>query len=235
MAGNRGKLINIMVDSIAREFWITRTLGKQRYLLIALAALLVLLPAFGLSRASTMLMSGLLTVVVVAGPLSLVHSPIGFYTSLLLGCVMVGERWINPQGNIEWLSVLGDAATVLFFLSLSVLIFREYLLRNRQVTSETLVAAINGYLCIGIMYAFGYFYALDVNPNAFAGNLLVEPSFDICVYLSFVTMTTLGYGDITPQTHFAAVLTWTQAVLGQLYLALTIARIVGTMASKEST
>ena len=52
------------------------------------------------------------------------------------------------------------------------------------------------------------------------------------IYYSFVTMTTLGYGDITPITPPAAALSYMQAVAGQLYMAVTIARVVGIHVSR---
>jgi len=222
-----------MPEDFAQRFWIVRTLGRQRYLLLALIALLVALPALTSGHTSQLWLTAVLTLVLIAGPLSLSHTPLPFYVSLALGCIMVGARWIHLEVEDRWIKELRDAGTVLFFLLLSVLIFYEFLLRNRRVTSQTLIAAINAYLCIGIMYAFGYSYLIEHQPDAFQGDLLATPTFDVCVYLSFVTMTTLGYGDITPHTGFAAVVTWTQAVVGQLYIALTIARVVGTMASQE--
>lgn len=222
-----------MAEDFSQRFWIVRTLGRQRYLLLALVALLVALPTVTSGHASQLWVTGVLTLVLIAGPLSLSHTPLPFYVSLVLGCIMVGTRWAYLAFDIGWIKALRDAGTVLFFLLLSVLIFYQFLLRNRRVTSQTLIAAVNAYLCIGIMYAFVYFYIIEHQPGAFRGDLLAQPTFDVCVYLSFVTMTTLGYGDITPQTNFAAVITWTQAVVGQLYIALTIARVVGTMASQE--
>ena len=60
-----------------------------------------------------------------------------------------------------------------------------------------------------------------------------EPQFDAFVYLSFVTMTTLGYGDITPQSELAAIQNYSQALIGQLFIARTIASIVGRMAAND--
>ena len=53
------------------------------------------------------------------------------------------------------------------------------------------------------------------------------------IYYSFVTMTTLGYGDITPKIHVAATLAYVQALIGQLYVAILIARLV-SMYSTQS-
>ena len=56
-------------------------------------------------------------------------------------------------------------------------------------------------------------------------------SFSQLVYFSFVTMSTLGYGDIVPQIPLALTLTWTQSVIGQFYLAVLVARLVGVLPS----
>lgn len=213
---------------------LVRRLGKQRYLFASLVAILILQPLLSSDAASPFWRAILLIVIVIAGPLALATRRFDFYLSLVLGVLMVASRWLARYVQADWWLWPGYFATVAFFMMLSVLLFRQQLLGNRQVTKETLVAAVNAYLCIGIMYAFAYHFLVQINPAAFSGDMLSGDRFDACIYLSFVTMTTLGYGDITPNTELAAVLTWTQAVVGQLYVALTVARIVGVMASRHS-
>ena len=211
---------------------IIRVLGKQHYLLIALLTLLVLLPVLSADDMSLLWITMILTVIMFAGPLSLATRPFDFYFTLFLGLMMTSTSWVEeffPEYRL-----ISGFTTMIFFFTLSVLIFRQHLMFNREVTSETLLAAVNAYICIGIMYAFAYFYLIQAEPTAFSGTFMEGETiaFESCVYLSFVTMTTLGYGDITPQMEFAGVLTWTQALLGQLFIAVTIARIVGGMVAK---
>lgn len=222
-----------MPQGYAQNWWVVRLLGKQSYLLAGLMSLLVLLPILTSKEASPFWISSILTFILITGPLSVATRPFGFYLALILSLITLLHSWFGDAGGTSLISRIGQAATVSVFLLLGVQIFREYLLGNKEVHSETLVAAVNAYICMGIMYAFAYRFLLAYDPNAFSHDFSGTITFDICVYLSFVTMTTLGYGDITPMTSTGMVLTWTQALVGQLFIALTIARIVGTMASKS--
>ena len=84
-----------------------------------------------------------------------------------------------------------------------------------------------------------YVALLHVNTEAFHfDNPVTAPqgiknelriSFSQLVYFSFVTMSTLGYGDIVPRIPLAFTLTWTQSVIGQFYLAVLVARLVGVL------
>ena len=116
------------------------------------------------------------------------------------------------------------------------LLFRCHLIDVSSVTNTTILAAINAYLCIGLMFAFMYANVALAFPGAFSGTFMDEPirqQMEGFIYYSFVTMTTLGYGDITPNTIFAGTLAYAQAIVGQLYVALTIARIVGIQVSQQ--
>jgi hypothetical protein len=212
-----------MTNGFAENWAIVRIFGKQSYLLISLVTLLVLLPLLTADDASPIWSTTILTIIMIAGP------------PLVLGLAMTSSNWIEIYSPVSWIRQVGNVATVSFFLLLSILLFDKYLLGKKEVNPDTLLAAINAYICIGIMYAFAYFFLLQADPGAFSGTFMNSSGFEGKVYLSFVTMTTLGYGDITPQTEFAAVLTWTQALLGQLFIALTIARIIGMMVAKEAS
>lgn len=222
-----------MQAGYAARYPLIATLGKQSYLLISLMALLVLLPMLTSEDTSRFWLSAILTLIVFAGPLSLATEKIGFFVSLALGIVMITNSWLGEWTASSSVQAVMDVVTVIFFLILGVLIFRQHVFQSKSADLETLFGAVNGYICMGIMYAFAYSYLLQSDPAAFSGHLIENPTFESCVYLSFVTMTTLGYGDITPQTDPAAILTWTQALVGQLYIALSVARVVGLMVAKE--
>jgi hypothetical protein len=104
-----------------------------------------------------------------------------------------------------------------------------------RITSERIFGAVCAYLLIGFLFANFYAFILLADPDAFSvtENLSTrlaerEPGMGgILTYFSFVTQTTLGYGDITPVSPAARTLAWIQALVGQLYLAITIAGLVG--------
>lgn len=102
-------------------------------------------------------------------------------------------------------------------------------MEQTRITAETLWAAVNVYVLFGMMFAFLYSAVLILDPGAFSGGILDNGHLRLTqsmIYYSFVTMTTLGYGDIVPKIHVAATLAYVQALIGQLYVAILIARLV---------
>jgi len=99
-----------------------------------------------------------------------------------------------------------------------------------KVTSDRIIGSICIYLLIGMFFAFIY-AALDlINPLAFNFGLLDKPelhTFRDYLYFSYTTLTTLGYGDMTPQIPFARLLTSLETLIGPIYLAIMVARLVG--------
>jgi voltage-gated potassium channel Kch len=95
-----------------------------------------------------------------------------------------------------------------------------------NVSSATLICAVNSYLLIGLSLAMLFILLNLLAPNSFnlAGN---EDRFSTFVYYSFVTLTTLGYGDILPLTPVARSLATFTALFGQLYLVIIMAFLIG--------
>ena len=109
----------------------------------------------------------------------------------------------------------------------------KYIVRARRVTSELVFGAVCVYLMMGIVGAL-LFAVLDLwSPGSLAlpagaGSGVGDATqFSAVAYYSFVTLTTLGYGDITPVSRLARSLSTMEAVTGQLYLAVLVARMVG--------
>ena len=90
--------------------------------------------------------------------------------------------------------------------------------------------AVNVYILVGLFFAFLYAAVAFADPQMFVGKITNAPLRDQMygfVYFSFVTLTTLGYGDITPNNIIVGTLTYMEALIGQLYVAIMIARLVG--------
>jgi hypothetical protein len=116
------------------------------------------------------------------------------------------------------------AATVVISWTLLLQIFRS----EGPVTSVSLQAAIAVYLLFGTAWANAYIIAMQQNPHSFQSTVaLSSSSSEEWMYYSFVTLTTLGYGEITPRSQVARSLAIGEALVGQLYLAILIARLVG--------
>ena len=132
----------------------------------------------------------------------------------------------------------------ILFLGYAVTLVLKFLLAGRRVSSDKISPSLCVYLLLGTMWAHAYsmFYVLDQTSFAFSfveeGGLEVmrfggEQTF-IAIYYSFVTMSTLGYGDIVPVTAPARTCAALQAIVGQLYLAVLVARLVGLHVSQAS-
>jgi voltage-gated potassium channel len=116
----------------------------------------------------------------------------------------------------------------------------RHVARHKNVTVTILINSINGYLLIGVLGAVllamseilqEFFLHLDGGAINFAGS--AAQGFHDYLYFSFVTMTTLGYGDITPVSSFAKSVTILIAVMGQLYLTMLVAMLVGKFLSRS--
>jgi hypothetical protein len=93
-----------------------------------------------------------------------------------------------------------------------------------QVDAEHLYAALSAYLLAGIFFGLFYFALDQIEPGTFSGS--GEFSRMSAFYFSFVTLATLGYGDIVPRTDVARGLAMVEGVGGQLFLAVMVARLV---------
>ena len=109
-------------------------------------------------------------------------------------------------------------------------------LRGGRVTAQTLMGAVCAYLLVGLTfcYVFLLIHSIggvniihaesDVGPTALHP---VGSEIDEYIYFSYVTLSTLGYGDLTPRTPMVRVLAVAESMVGQLYLAMLVARLVG--------
>jgi voltage-gated potassium channel len=117
----------------------------------------------------------------------------------------------------------------MIFLGFAVIQLLRFILRSTRVNSEVMCAGISGYLMLGLMWTAAYLMISEYNPAAFldshiAGNQTMD-RFD-ALYLSYVSLTCLGCGDITPQSKIARMLLMVESTTGVLYMAVLIARLV---------
>ena len=112
-------------------------------------------------------------------------------------------------------------ATILYFYIVSLLV--KNLLSARVVTANLIYCAISIYLLIGIMWAGIYNIVEGISPGSFSG---MSETVDL-IYFSFVTLTTVGFGDIVPMSTFGKRLAIFEAAMGSIYMAVIIAMIVG--------
>ncbi len=145
--------------------------------------------------------------------------------------VLIGLVWLNGLNLLD-ISHIAINLLLACYLGLLVITFGRYILKARQVDGELIAAALCLYFFIALFWASLLILLQAYKPGSFAGSgldraLTLKEEFQHFNYLSFVTLTTLGYGDITPQTPEAMALCQVEALIGQFFTAVLVARLVG--------
>jgi voltage-gated potassium channel len=207
-----------------------------RNLTIALTLLFVSSPVldkfFGSSRIDSYLIAGFL----IFALYQITRRSADLVIGLALGIPAVASGIFNAATPNT--PAINAIPTILGAAFLGFLVWRilKDVFFGHRITSEQIFGSVCAYLLIGLVFSSVYGFLFLVNPDAFAisdplANYLAieheDQNFGIFTYFSFVTMTSLGYGDMAPISEMARTLAWIQADLGQLYLAITVAALVG--------
>jgi hypothetical protein len=121
-----------------------------------------------------------------------------------------------------------DSIFGIIFIAYIIVLILCHIFRQTEVDQETIYGAIVVYILIGLMWVFLYNLTEFLHPQSFSfSHALGNESRKALYYFSFVTLTTLGYGDITPVSDPAKSLAMLEAITGQVYLAVLVARLVG--------
>ena len=158
---------------------------------------------------------------------------------LIIGCLLaipaLTSNWlISLFVELSAQSLIYSISLIIFISFIVSVIFR-YLIAARRVDSEMIYAAVCLYMLIGLCWTMIYFAIITVDPGAIKLHVATEVATENAstallhelIYFSFVTQTTLGYGDLTPVTGIARSFVIAQSLIGQIYVAVIIARLVG--------
>jgi hypothetical protein len=158
---------------------------------------------------------------------------------LLIGVIIfvptLTTKWMLATALSPETQLLSYCALQVIFLGYIMRIVYQRLLSVRTVNREVIYTSIVLYLLFGICLTLIYYAILILEPSAFGGKIVIDTSdahstskvLQELIYFSLVTQTTLGYGDLSPTLGSARIIASFQAILGQLYLAVVVARLVG--------
>lgn len=141
---------------------------------------------------------------------------------LLIAAPFVILDGINMFFINRYLMVVAYSFGTILYFYIAVLLVRN-LLSQRVITANLIYCAISIYLLIGIMWADFYVVLEGISPGSFSGT---SETADL-LYFSFVTLTTVGFGDMAPLSILAKRLAIFEAAMGGIYMAIIIAMIVG--------
>lgn len=195
-------------------------------LLLLLVVTVFVVPAVLADRlAGRLVMDVLITLLLLAGVLAVIDHRRLLPTLIVLSIVTIAVRWTEWIVPFDLLPAVRELSVLLVLLILGVAVGMNVFGADKAVV-DRIMGAVVLYLLIGIQWAVAYEILNAHSPGAFAGGEGGEHASGHWFYFSFVTLTTVGYGDIVPVTRAARSLSTFEALMGQLYPAVVLARLI---------
>lgn len=206
---------------------------RLRFLLLSLVGLIVVYPFFEGIFLLNVLLSAVLLAALSTVSTGRRHRLIG----LCLGLPYLFILWIITLGyGPVAITVIGRGFGILF-LGFTTWILLQHLMQAEEVDGDTLYGAVSVYLLLGIAWALLYGVIETLQPGSFNLGTAQKgedaKTWGDLVYYSFVTLTTLGYGDVAPLRPRVRSLAVLEAVTGVFYVAILVARLVGLHIARE--
>jgi len=191
------------------------------YLFASLSAMLLLYPTAESSSGAAVILYLMSSVTLAAGVYAVASTRRQGIAAAALALAQIVVAGIGVLRESRFIYV--ELSLFVAFYSYAILRVLGYVLRGRKVSADKILGALSVYLMLGLTWAWIYtMLALD-DPGAFRGSMEGPVDF---IYFSFVTLTTLGYGDVAPATARARSLCIVEAVMGVLFLAVLVSRLV---------
>jgi hypothetical protein len=206
-------------------------IGRFLFLLIAIILMFALRPFLEGVFRITYLMDIFFTVIFLSAVYAVRQKRSIFIIAIFVALLTVVLIWLTRLTDNLSFGIAGNIIGSLFFTFTAIMIL-SYLFREEKVTGDMIMAAVCVYFLMGLVWALVFSTMEMLQPGSFklTQGLVSQHAF---TYYSYVTLTTLGYGDITPITAPARSLSLLEAMMGQLYLAVLVARLVGLHISQS--
>jgi hypothetical protein len=214
--------------------------GFSRYSSVHLLAVMALLflsaPFIDDLPGGDLIEAIILTVVMVCSVLAVGGRRGSLMIALMLITPTLTGKWVNHFSH-SLLSALVYLIAATAFFGFVVACFVRFILRAQQVNANVLCTGLSGYLLLGLLWMPLYVMVGRINPAAF--NLPAGPGGGTTLsgfnafYFSFMTLSTVGYGDITPVSKGARMLAIMEAIAGLFYVAVLISRLVAIYTSYQ--
>ena len=216
-----------MVEQVPR-----RRIGQYEFLLLALVTALLVRPILKDGFLGLLILHVLTSIVLIASAYAVSGKRKTLVVSLILLAPGLLSSWSTVFSRALWPMAI-SAAFVLAFLGYVLSMIAWDILSEKNVTRDTIFGSACVYLLIGSAFAELFMLLQILEPQSFGAAVDMAPAggqvrfLSELSYFSFVTLTTLGYGDITPQAGVARGVATVEAMVGQFYMAVLVARLVG--------
>ena len=142
--------------------------------------------------------------------------------------LMIIVLWLKPMGVESVYIDFFQLFFIVFFFAVVISHLTRFIAKSDSVNVNVLITSINIYLLAGIVGASLTMVCYRIFPDAYNfPTYITNPDFSHFLYYSFITMSTVGYGDITPRIPETQTLAYLLSVTGQLYVAIIIAFLIG--------
>ncbi|HWP00392.1 MAG TPA: ion channel [Methylococcus sp.] len=200
------------------------------YLLVTLFGLLVVSAVTGWFVIGVV--EQLITIgVLVTGTLATGRTRAQIVVTVGAAAVMVVSGWTRLfWHDLYWFTVAGPAAGLLFFSRVTLALARAIFSSRERISASLLYGAVSIYLLMGFSFANAHLLLETLVPGSYQCNspqCRLEPKAPVYLYFSLITLATVGYGDIVPSSRIAGMLAYLEAITGQMYVAILVARLVG--------
>jgi len=170
-----------------------------------------------------MVSNGIITLILISSIHAVSDNRRHLWLSLVMIAPAIFVSWAGEFYPAQTLQLTAPVFLVVAFGFVAYHILR-FALQAGSVDATKVDAAICVYLLIGVIWQNFYMLVDSFIPGSFENGQLTGGDF---LYFSYITLSTLGYGDITPLNGPAQALAYTEAIIGQLYLTILVARLVG--------
>jgi hypothetical protein len=213
-----------LIDPLKAKTWLHNS--GMSVLLILLVAIVFVIPVISPGVSNTKLLwDVLLTLILVSGVAAAAEHRRLAVALALLAAVVIALAVSETLAPAWQARELRSLATLGAFLLLAVAVGINVFAFGHAI-SDRVFGAVVLYLLLGVLWAVAYQLVERLSPGAFTGHTDAGDELAEWAYFSFVTLTTVGYGDITPVALAARSLSILEALVGQLYPAVIIARLV---------
>ena len=200
--------------------------GKFTIFFVCTILLSTLYPFFLINQISIICLHFLITLVLVAGIHLISQQKRLLFWGSMLGIFSIALTWSIFFFNNSIIAVLWSLCLFVFYIFITFNVLRLVAM-SKRMTLDTILGAISGYFILAIAWGMLFFGLEKIYPGSFrfpAGSL---PTPDVFIYYAQTTISSVGFGDITPLTPIARSLSAFLGIAGQLYLAVLVAILIG--------
>jgi len=135
--------------------------------------------------------------------------------------------------GMEGIQLLSAILYIIYFIAISIHVYRDIYM-TKEVDSKMLAAVFCGFIMLGVLASFAFLTIESINPGSFSGLTVTRKAFNDLIYFSFISLLTIGYGDITPASEIAKSMSVFAGLLGHFYTVIVTGIIIGKFLSKKN-